>query len=227
MVHAAAETQEEVLRVSMDAKARVKVGLFSRGGTSRNPPAALDHDFHPEIQVTPWGIFLPELDELTFYITPSKVTADFIVDSLEAWWDVNQDRFPKVTTLLINLDNGPENQSRRTQFLYRLVEFAKTHTVNIQLAYYPPYHSKYNPIERCWGVLEKYWNGDLLDTVEAVLGFARNMTWKGEHPIVHYVTTIYETGKKLTQKAMKAVEQQVQRLASLEKWFVYIPHDGR
>ena len=43
--------------------------------------------------------------------------------------------------------------------------------------YYPPYHSKYNPIERCWGVLEVYWNGELLDSEEAVLGFAANMTY--------------------------------------------------
>ncbi|MBA2285114.1 MAG: hypothetical protein H0W02_06510 [Ktedonobacteraceae bacterium] len=37
----------------------------------------------------------------------------------------------------------------------------------------PPYHSKYNPIERCWGILENHWNGDVLDSVETVVTFAQ------------------------------------------------------
>jgi transposase len=37
-------------------------------------------------------------------------------------------------------------------------------------AYYPPYHGKYNAIERCWGILELHWNGALLDSLDAVLG---------------------------------------------------------
>ena len=38
--------------------------------------------------------------------------------------------------------------------------------------YFPPYHSKYNPIERCWGILEHHWNGALLDTIESALLWA-------------------------------------------------------
>lgn len=66
----------------------------------------------------------------------------------------------------------------------RIIEFAHQHKINIRLAYYPPYHSKYNPIERTWGILEKSWNGSILDEVETALNFAENMTWKGKHPIV-------------------------------------------
>ena len=69
----------------------------------------------------------------------------------------------------MNLDNGPEYHIRRAQFMLRLVEFASKHQVTIQLAYYPPYHSKYNPIERCWDALENYWNGSLMDSIKAVL----------------------------------------------------------
>ena len=47
------------------------------------------------------------------------------------------------------------------------------------MAYYPPYHSKYNPIERCWGILENHWNGSLLDSIGAVVGFAESMTYAG------------------------------------------------
>src|SRR5262249_32775297 len=50
--------------------------------------------------------------------------------------------------------------------------------------YYPPYHSKYNPIERCWGILELHWNGTKLVDVETMVAWARSMTWKGIHPIV-------------------------------------------
>ncbi len=131
----------------MDAKATVKIGSFSRGGKSRVSTSGCDHDYQPLTKLTPYGIFLPELDELFFYFTESKVTADFIFDVLEQWWISVKDRFLKIRTLLINQDNGGENSSRRTQFMKRLVEFAHRHQLHIRLAYYPPYHSKYNPIE--------------------------------------------------------------------------------
>ena len=163
----------------MDAKATVKVGPFARGGKSRVQVAAADHDFHPEATVTPVGIFLPTLDELFVYGVTSKVTSDCLVDRLAQWWETVRERFAHMTTLVINLDNGPENHSRRTQFMQRIVEFVQQYQVTVRLAYYPPYHSKYNPIERCWGILENHWNGALLDSIDAVLQFAATMTWKG------------------------------------------------
>ena len=66
-------------------------------------------------------------------------------------------------------------------------------------------------------MLEHHWNGSLLDSVEAVERFAATMTWKGVHPIVKRVTTVYKTGVKLTQKAMRAVESKLQRLPALAK----------
>jgi hypothetical protein len=200
----------------------VPIGPFSRKGFSRVSTEACDHDFQPESKLTPFGILLPGLGELTLYMTPSKVTADFIVDRLEQWWLDNRQRFQNVTTLLLNLDNGPECHSRRSQFMQRLVEFASKYQLTIQLAYYPPYHSKYNPIERCWGVLENYWNGSLLDSVNAVLGFASAMTWKGKHPVVKLVETVYQSGVRLTQQAMEVVEAQIRRLPQLPKWFATI-----
>jgi hypothetical protein len=206
----------------MDAKATVKVGPFARGGKSRVQTQAADHDFKPEAKVTPVGIFLPALDDLFLYGITSKVTSDCLVDCLVDWWETVKERFPQIKTLLINLDNGPENHSRRTQFMKRLLEFVQHYQINVRLAYYPPYHSKYNPIERCWGILEQHWNGSLLDSVDAVIQFARTMTWKGKHPRVELVTSTYQTGIKLTRKAMQAVETHLQRLPPLEKWFVDI-----
>jgi Rhodopirellula transposase DDE domain len=136
----------------MDAKAIVKVGPFARGGKSRVLTKAADHDFHPEVTVTPVGIFLPAFDEFSLYGVTSKVTSDCLVDRLVEWWETVKERFSHIKTLVINLDNGPENHRRRTHFMQRLLEFVQQYQVNICLAYYPPYHSKYNPIERCWGI---------------------------------------------------------------------------
>ncbi len=149
----------------MDAKAPVNIGAFARGGKSRVPTKALDHDFQPDEKVTPVGILIPSTDELFVYGVTSHVTSDCLMDRLQQWWAAVRPRYGRITTLLINLDNGPENHSRRTQFMQRLVDFVQQTGLTVQLAYYPPYHSKYNPIERCWGVLEQHWNGSLLELV--------------------------------------------------------------
>lgn len=73
-----------------------------------------------------------------------------------------------------------------------------------------------------WGVLENHWNGELLDSVEKVLGLARTMTYNSVEPVVHLVKGIYETGVKLTKKVMAKYEEIIQRLPNLEKWAVDI-----
>ncbi len=220
-----ADAAADTLRISIDAKATVKVGPFARGGKNRVATNAADHDFQPEATVTPVGIFLPATDELFLYGVTSKVTSDCLVDRVVQWWERVRERFAHITTLVINLDNGPENHSRRTQFMYRLVAFAQTSGLTVRLAYYPPYHSKYNPIERCWGILEQHWNGGLLDALDSVLQFAATMTWQGRHPVVELVTTPYQTGVKLGKQAMELVETQLTRAPELGKWFVDIVPD--
>ena len=205
----------------------MKVGEFSRGGSSRIVVKALDHDFQPDTVLTPAGVLLPAHGELFISMVESKATSDCIVDELQHVWDLVKPRFPLVHTLLVDQDNGPENHSRRTQFIQRIVEFADSNQVNIRLAYYPPYHSKYNPVERCWGVLENHWNGSLLDTVEAVTGFAQSMTWKQRHPLVRLVTQAYQSGVRISKTAMKAVERKLSRLPHLPSWFIDIhPHQA-
>src|SRR5262249_52817341 len=145
-------------------------------GQSRLHLCAVDHDFKPEEIFTPYWLFLPQYDETYLLFTASKVTDDFIVDCLRAFWLSVRISYPLVKALLLNLDNGPENHSRRTQFMARLVALADEFGPTIELAYDPPNHSKYNPIERVWGVLEQHWNGDLLDCRQAVLRFASTMT---------------------------------------------------
>ena len=140
---------------------------------------------------------------------------------MEELWPGLQTKYnPK--TLVLNQDNGPENHSGRTQFIKRAVDFADCHGVKIQLAYYPPYHSKYNPVERTHGVLEQFWNGMLLTDKETAADIAANMKWKGKYPVVTLIKKIYEKGVKLTNKAMAGYEAMIRRLQGLEKWFVEI-----
>ena len=106
----------------------------------------------------------------------------------------------------------------------RMVAFAQQSQLNIELAYYPPYHSKHNPVERTFGWLEQHWKGSLLDSVETVLHFAETLTFKGKNPVVKLIEKVYHTGVKLIQKAMAELEQQIRRLPHLPKWFVEIPY---
>ncbi|MEM9819036.1 MAG: hypothetical protein AAF827_21915 [Cyanobacteria bacterium P01_D01_bin.6] len=91
----------------------------------------------------------------------------YIVDCLLEWWQIHQHQYPDIRELALDLDGGSAVRSNRTQFITRLSQFAQTTGLRGRLIYYPPYHSKYNPIERCWAALENYWNGALLNTIEA------------------------------------------------------------
>lgn len=222
-VHEEAARCEDTVRASYDAKAAVKIGPFSRGGYSRVGTQAADHDFKAVGNLTPAGVFMPRENELDLYFTPSKVTSDFIADVIGDWWGRNRERFAGKKRLVLDLDNGPENQSHRSQFLLRMIRLAQEEQITVELAYYPPYHSKYNPIERCWGILENYWRGELLDSEAAVLGYARQMTYNGKHPRVVKTAGTYPIGVKMTLAGRKYLERLVDRKAGLEKWFVVIP----
>lgn len=217
-----AEGDDTVLRVSMDAKATVLIGQLSREGKTRIRVRAYDHDFHPEETVTPYGIYLPDHNEVHLFFVSGPVTSDCMVDCLERTWCSIQQRFPAVGRLLIHQDCGPQNSSRCTQFMKRMTQCADLFQLTMSLAYYPPYHSKYNPVERVWGVLEQHWNGTLLDSVQTAICCAGTMTWNGNHPIIECIEKTYETGVRLPMKEMKVLEKRFERLPGLEKYFVDI-----
>ncbi len=212
----------------------MKVGDFSRGGQARSatPVKAVDHDMAPKAVLVPFGILelnrgAAPIHQPLFFFGHSKETSDFIADGLNRWWDERKVLYPGVRRIHIELDNGPEVASSRTQFLKRLVDFVDRHQVEVQLVYLPPYHSKYNSIERCWGVLEQHWNGTLLDRVEMVLKWAATMTWRGVHPLVREITTTYERGIRLTKALFRPVTQRLDRSKTLPKWSLSIrPSNG-
>ena len=111
----------------------------------------------------------------------------------------------------------------RTQFLKRMVQLADWSGLEIRLVYYPPYHSKYNPVERCWSALERKWNGLLLNCVSFVLDCARRMTWKGQSPqVLELSGRDYPTGVKLTRREMKPWEARLERSLKLPKYDITI-----
>ncbi|MCG6868621.1 MAG: ISAzo13 family transposase, partial [Gammaproteobacteria bacterium] len=75
---------------------------------------------------------------------------------------------------------------------------------------------------RCWGILEKHWNGAKLVDVETMLEWAKSMTWKGIHPIVELSRKVYEKGVSLSKGAMQEVEARLERNPSLPKWDILI-----
>ena len=85
-----------------------------------------------------------------------------------------------------------------------------------------PYHSKYNPIERCWGILEAHWSGALLNCRTTTLEWARTMTWNGIHPVVELLDSVYEKGVKIAKKAFQSIEKRLKRNDAIPKYSVRI-----
>jgi hypothetical protein len=195
-INEASDLREDSLRISVDTKAKVDLCDSSRGGTSRCRKAveADDHDMGLKAKLAPFGILNMMTGLFTIIFGVSFETSDFIVDCLDQWWEDNKTQNPHIRQLVINLDNGPQNSSHRTQFMKRMIEFADKHNLEIVLAYYPPYHSKYNSVERCWGILENHWSATLLNTLLITLAWAKTMTWKGLNPVVKLLETTYEKG---------------------------------
>ena len=207
----------------MDCKANVEIGEYSRGGQKSVYNQDQDHDMGIKEKYIPCGIVDEDAGQLYVNFGSSYKTSDFMVDSVSQWWsNLAVKEKKQIDVIQIKVDNGPENSGIRTQFLKRMVEFADWTGKSIQLLYFPPYHSKYNPIERCWGILEQHWNGTLLRNVETMLAWAQSMTWKGLKPVINLSQKIYQKGISLTKKEMKEIEKRLLRNPNLPKWDILI-----
>jgi transposase len=225
--HEWAKNNKAILRISLDVKAKVRIGNLSRKGYSRTPSAqkALDHDQNWDTTLVPLGINEINTGEVFFAFGNSKETSDFIVDGLELWWKEKSINFSEYSILMIDLDNGSSVSGVTRRFIERLTIFAKRTKMSIQLVYYPPYHSKYNPIERVWARLENYWSGLILDTIPNTLKIAQRITWKGMSPIVRFIDKEYEKPARITNKQFKLIEQRIVRNPLLPKWDIWINSD--
>jgi hypothetical protein len=197
------------------------VGGKTRTDAEGQAEKGWDHDPPATRKWVPLGILVLLTGSLTLFVG-SKETSDFWADGLKRWWEQTRTMHLQVRQLVIYLDNGPNNSGARTQFLKRMVEFADWSGLRVRLVYYPPYHSKYNPIERCWSSLEIKWGGVLLNCLKVILQMALRMRWRGLHPIVKRLEGEYPDGIKLSKREMKPYEARLQRSKTLPKYDITI-----
>jgi transposase len=193
----------------------------SRTGSDGKPAQAWDHDPPAKQKLVPFG-FLVVATGALMLVFGLHETSDSWVDAMQLWWTHVRGRFARIKRLVIYMDNGPNNSGRRTQFLKRMVQLADWPGLEVRLIYYPPYHSKYNPVERCWSALEGKFSGVLLSCVSIVLWCAQRMTWKGNHPEIAHLPGDYPSGVKLTRKEMGPWEARLERSPKLPKYDITI-----
>lgn len=224
--NAAADNNPECLRISIDTKATIHLGEYCRNGFSRaqTPVKALDHDMAPKQKLVPVGVLEPKTGLSFVAFGDDNKTSDLIADGIEAWYALNEGRIRAdgIRKLVVNADNGPECNSHRSQFMSRMVGLADSTGLEIHLVYYPPYHSKYNPIEHYWGGLERSWNGSLLDCAESVLQRTLNFCWRKTKTCAIKLFGEYTKGIVLKKDEQKKLEQRLVRSKKLPKWDVII-----
>jgi hypothetical protein len=197
------------------------VGGKTRTDSAGNVEPGWDHDPPAKEKFVPFGVLVLLTGALTLVFGMGE-NSDFWVDALQVWWRGVRAKSRGIRQLVIYLDNGRENSGRRTQFLKRMVQFADRSGLVIRLVYYPPYHSKYNPIERCWSSLEKKWNGVLLNCWQVIGSCALRMTWKGVHPVVERLLGRYAKGVSVSAEEMEAYEARLERSATLPAYDITI-----
>ena len=197
------------------------VGGKTRTDANGQVTKGWDHDPPAKEKQVPFGILMVVAGALTL-LFGSRETSDVWADALQMWWQHVRAFYGHIKRLVIYLDNGPKNSGRRTQFLKRMVQFADWSGLELRLVYYPPYHSKYNPIERCCSALEKKWNGVILNCLKVILQCALRMTWRGHHPTVKRLHGEYRDGVRVPAKEMKEVEARLERSKTLPKYDITI-----
>ena len=208
---------EETALISIDTKDKVLIGPYSRKGKSRVLVEACDHELTNRCLI-PFGILDLKTNQSYFYNFKNKPTSEAIVDAIEDYIKQNQ-KYNKISILL---DNGPDNSGVRTAFLKGLVDLANKYKKKIRLIYYPPYHSKYNPIERIWARLEIMWNGMLLLSEDICNKVMEKLTWKEVPAKVKYITKDYKKGITYSKTEMNTYNNNIIRDVSLKKWSILI-----
>lgn len=169
-----------------------------------------DHDF-PSLakgKAIPHGIY--DLNYNLGYVTigNSHDTSEFACDALRRWWlDHGRKLYPLASTMLILCDCGGSNNARYYLFKEQLQQLANEIEVELRVAHYPPYTSKYNPIEhRLFPHLTRVCQGVIFDSLETVRKLmARAKTKTGLKVVAEVLDKTYQTGKKVSQQFKKTM----------------------
>ena len=189
--------------VSIDTKKKERIGDFYREGVIETQAQieVNDHDFGSmgSGTVIPHGIYDVGLNRGFVHLNTSHDTSEFACDSLAAWW-TNHGRatYPGAAKLLVLCDGGGSNSASRFVFKEQLQGLADRLGVEIRVPHYPPYCSKYNPIEhRLFPHVTRACRGVIFRTLETVRYFmSKAGTSTGLEVEVSLLEKVYETGRK-------------------------------
>jgi len=192
--------------VSMDTKKKEYIGNFYRQGYLYTTEVieTYDHDFtsFAEGVVIPHAIYDLLHNKGYINIGTSHDTSEFACDSLRQWWYA-QGRYdyPEATSILVLCDGGGSNNSRYNIFKQDLQQLANEIGIEIRIAHYPPYCSKYNPIEhRLFPHVTRACQGVIFKSIEIVKDLmARTKTKQGLSVTVNVFDKVYLTGRKAAE----------------------------
>lgn len=189
--------------ISIDTKKKEQIGDFHRAGTfyGTEERRVYDHDFasFAEGAVIPHGIYDLKRNEGYMTLGTTKDTSEFCCDNMRRWWlDVGQYQYPSAKEILVLADGGGSNSSRHYIFKQDLYELANELGISIRIAHYPPYTSKYNPIEhKLFCHITRACQGAVFSSIEIVKNLMSQATTKtGLKVLVQINDKVYKTKRK-------------------------------
>jgi hypothetical protein len=201
--------------ISIDTKKKELLGNFSRDGVidTQATIETNDHDFGSAGagKVIPHGIYDMGRNQGFVHLNTSHETSELACDSIAAWWeDHGRTTYPGAKKLLVLCDGGGSNSATRYVFKEELQKLANRLGIEIRIAHYPPYCSKYNPIEhRLFPHVTRACRGVIFQTLETVQHYiSKTETTKGLTIRVRILDKVYQTGRKCAagfKKSMKIV----------------------
>lgn len=193
--------------ISIDCKKKEVLGNLYRSGKcyAQGKIKVYDHDYThlSEGKVIPHGIYDLQRNEGYITIGTSHETASFITDNLEWWWDTyGIHQYPDAKNILIFCDAGGGNSYRHHAFKKKLLELADKIGKNLIICHYPPYCSKWNPIEhRLFAHVHLAMQGIVFDSYETVkILIDKTHTSKGLKVVSRIVNKHYPIGEKIDKK---------------------------
>jgi hypothetical protein len=190
--------------MSMDTKKKEYLGNFYRAGQlyTQEPLLTYDHDFTSLAQgvIIPHGLYDLKQNIGYLHLGTSKETSEFACDCLRNWWlKHGRDDYPTATSILLLCDGGGSNSSRHYIFKQDLQNLVDEIGIEIRIAHYPPYTSKYNPIEhRLFPHVTRACQGVIFSTIDLVKQLMeKTSTSTGLKVTVHIIHKVYETARKV------------------------------
>jgi hypothetical protein len=193
--------------ISMDTKKKELLGNFARPGTvyATEPVKVFDHDFGGKARrgvSIPHGLYDCTRNRGHITLGTSHDTSEFAIDSLLQWWMTQgKAAYPAAGRLLLLCDGGGSNSCRTYLFKANLQRFADETGLTVRVAHYPPYKSKYNPIEhRMFCHVDRTYRGVVLHNVDTIQDLiAHTHTSSGLEVTVSILDKAYELGLKVSQ----------------------------